>query len=111
MSRYFIILLLLACNKQVQRSPAIIVENTASGKNTYVSKCIRCHNSNPTLPGSLGPDLYGSSLELLTLKTQKREYPIGYKPKRKTRIMPIIKLTEGDLESLHEYINSFKPVN
>lgn len=63
--------------------------------------------SNPTKPGSIGPDIAGSSLELITLKTQKRQYPTGYKPKRKTRIMPQIKLSDNQLKALHQYINSF----
>lgn len=78
------------------------------GKDIYTAKCIRCHNADPRKSGSVGPDLAGSSLELITLKTQKRQYPKGYTPKRKTKIMPIIKLTEAELKALHSYINSFK---
>jgi mono/diheme cytochrome c family protein len=80
----------------------------SEGAALYKTRCASCHNVNPTKPGSIGPDLTGSSLELITLKTQKRQYPAGYKPKRKTRIMPQIKLSEKQLKSLHEYINSFK---
>lgn len=77
------------------------------GKRIYLSVCSKCHNINPTKPGVIGPDIVGSSLELITLKTQKREYPKGYKPKRKTKVMPIIKLNDKQLKSLHEYISSF----
>jgi mono/diheme cytochrome c family protein len=79
----------------------------SEGSALYKTRCASCHNVNPTKPGSIGPDLAGSSLELITLKTQKRQYPKGYKPKRKTRIMPQIKLSEKQLESLFKYVNSF----
>ena len=79
----------------------------SEGSALYKTRCASCHNVNPTKPGSIGPDLAGSSLELITLKTQKRQYPVGYKPKRKTRVMPQIKLSERQLKSLHDYISSF----
>jgi len=81
--------------------------NANTGKALYSSRCTSCHNTNPTKPGSIGPDLAGSNLELIALKTQKREYPKGYKPKRKTRIMPRIPLTDKQLKDLFIYINSF----
>ena len=60
-----------------------------SGKAIYNTDCIACHNVNPKLPGAIGPDNYGSSLELVRLKILKGEYPPGYKPKRSTKEMPI----------------------
>lgn len=77
------------------------------GRSVYVSKCTQCHNINPTKNGSIGPDVAGSSLELITLKTQKKKYPKGYKPKRKTKAMPIIKLTDSEILKISEYLNSF----
>jgi len=81
--------------------------NANTGRALYTSRCTSCHNTNPTKPGSIGPDLADSSLELITLKTQRREYPKGYKPKRKTRVMPRIPLSEKQLRELFTYINSF----
>lgn len=83
------------------------ISEANTGRALYQARCTSCHNVNPTKPGNIGPDLAGSSLELITLKTQKREYPKGYKPKRKTKVMPKIVLTEKQLESLFRYVNSF----
>jgi mono/diheme cytochrome c family protein len=76
-------------------------------KSLFISKCVMCHNVNPTKPGSIGPAISGSSLELIKLKTQKRQYPKGYVPKRKTKVMPIVKLTEQEIKLIHSYLNSF----
>ena len=88
----------------------IFLISTSYGKDSktlFISKCAMCHNVNPTKPGSIGPAISGSSLELITLKTQKRQYPKGYVPKRKTKVMPIVKLTEKEIKSIHSYLNSF----
>lgn len=78
------------------------------GRKVYRSRCISCHHTDPRKKGSVGPELHGSSLELVTLKTQQRKYPEGYKPKRKTRIMPIIKLTESELNGIYKFVNSLQ---
>lgn len=78
------------------------------GKAIYTAKCISCHNANPAKKGSVGPDIADSTLSLLILKTQHRKYPSGYKPKRKTNIMPKIPLKDKELHYLYEYIADFK---
>lgn len=82
--------------------------NADTGKALFISKCTQCHNSNPSKPGVLGPDIADSSFELLKLKTQQRKYPAGYRPKRKTLVMPIIKLTDAQIESMRVYIAKFR---
>lgn len=81
--------------------------NAQDGKNLYQSKCVRCHNADPSKKGSVGPDIADASLELITVRTQKKGYPAGYTPKRKSKVMPIIKLTEEELKALHSYIKTF----
>lgn len=81
--------------------------NAQDGKTLYQSKCVRCHNADPSKKGSIGPDIADASLELITVRTQKRGYPAGYTPKRKSKIMPVIKLTEAELKALHGYIKTF----
>jgi mono/diheme cytochrome c family protein len=58
------------------------------GRQIYLAQCIACHNTDPALPGAVGPDLRGSSRELLEAKIARGTYPPGYTPKRPTKIMP-----------------------
>lgn len=75
------------------------------GKTIYMSRCIACHNTNPNLAGSLGPDLANSSLELIRLRVLEGKYPEGYKPKRSSAIMQVMPdLKENDIQALHAFI-------
>jgi mono/diheme cytochrome c family protein len=47
----------------------------ARGRAVYVSNCTACHATNPKLHGSQGPDVYGSSKELLTARILEAKYP------------------------------------
>jgi len=58
------------------------------GRQIYLAQCIACHNTDPSLPGAVGPELRGSSRDLLEAKLLKGTYPPGYTPKRPTKIMP-----------------------
>jgi len=78
----------------------------AKGKAIYRRNCISCHNINPKLVGSVGPDLYGSSLDLLRSKVIYGTYPKGYKPKRNTKIMPKFPSLEPNIEAIKEFLNS-----
>ncbi len=79
----------------------------SQGKATYMSNCIACHNPDPRLVGSIGPDVAGSSLELLTARILHKSYPLGYKPKRTSGLMPELPFLEKDIPALHAYLNSF----
>ncbi len=80
------------------------------GKGIYVSLCIACHNLNPRLPGALGPDLAGSSLELLQAKVLKSQYPTNYTPKigaKNAKVqMPAMPFLEKDILAIHAFLNS-----
>jgi mono/diheme cytochrome c family protein len=78
------------------------------GKAIYTTKCISCHNANPDKKGSIGPAIDDSTATLIILKTQYKKYPKGYKPKRKTNIMPKIPLSDKQLYYLYEYISDFR---
>lgn len=78
----------------------------ARGKLVYNAHCISCHNRNPKLPGSLGPEVYGSSKELLTYRLMKAEYPKGYRPKRESSLMPALPQLVGDIDALQFFLNA-----
>jgi len=96
--------LITACNKDNQR-PLTALE--IQGKASYMSNCIACHNPDPRLAGSIGPDVAFSSMELLTARIKYKSYPAGYKPKRETALMPDLSILEKDIPAIHAYLNSF----
>lgn len=91
---------LSGCNrKEASGDPKV-----AKGKVLFASHCIACHNMNPSLEGTLGPAVKGSSLELLKARVLHGTYPPGYTPKRATKIMVKLPLTEGDVEAIHAFL-------
>jgi mono/diheme cytochrome c family protein len=97
-----------ACTKSCDRSAADSnkpADPIQKGKTVYLANCISCHNIDPKLDGSVGPAVYGSSLELLKLRVLGRTYPEGYTPKRQTHLMPIMPYLEPQLTDLHAYLN------
>lgn len=99
------LLSLLSCQKGEPQKPLSALE--ARGKAVFMSNCIACHNPNPTIDGSIGPAVAGSSLELVTARVLTRSYPPGYKPKRDTEVMPDFPQLKDDIPALHAYLNSF----
>ena len=106
----YILTSLSACQKGSNgvKLPAKPTELEMKGKLVYLNNCIVCHNQNPILPGAVGPEIAGSSLELLTAGIMKVEYPEGYKPKRQSKLMVALPQLEKDIPALHAYLNSFK---
>ena len=75
------------------------------GQALYSAKCISCHNSNPKKPGSIGPQIYGSSKELLSNKINLGIYPKNYKPKRSTKMMPLQPHSVKEIANLYAFLN------
>ena len=82
------------------------VQRLARGKLVYSANCTSCHNSNPKLPGSVGPDDYGSSKELLTARIIHGKYPEGYKPKRESHLMPPLPHLANEIDALTAFLNA-----
>jgi mono/diheme cytochrome c family protein len=76
------------------------------GKVVYYANCIACHNSNPKKPGSIGPQIYGSSKELLSNKINFGIYPKNYKPKRSTKMMPLQPHSDKEIANLYAFLNA-----
>ena len=62
-------------------------KDASSGRQVFMANCAACHNTNPNLPGSLGPAIAGSPRALLEARVLHSSYPPGYKPKRTTHLM------------------------
>ncbi len=97
------VLSLSSCKEETKLSPL-----AERGKIVYISNCIACHNQDPRLQGSIGPDVANSSLELITKRLLERSYPANYKPKRETQVMPDFPQLKNDIPAIHAYLNSFK---
>ena len=98
----------LGCNKTQQSNATSVTDSPSAGrgKTIYQTQCIACHNSDPRKPGSIGPEVYGASLELLEARILRAEYPSGYTPKRATKSMVPLPHLKNDLPSIHLYLNS-----
>ena len=84
-------------------------QQISRGRAIYQSNCIACHHSNPRVAGAIGPDVWGSSFELLEARILHSAYPSGYKPKRETHAMQALPHLKPELSSLHTYLNSQTP--
>src|SRR5690349_633245 len=94
-------------NSSGSRDSTVAVENALydQGKAVYLNNCIACHNMDPKQAGVLGPDIYGSSQELIESKVLRNEYPAGYGPKRSTKNMIALPMLKDKISALHEYLN------
>ena len=77
------------------------------GRMVYFANCVSCHNNNPKKPGSIGPEVYGVSIDVLTQKIVSGKYPENYRPKRTSKIMPSMPHLSKEIPNLHAFINSF----
>ena len=72
----------------------------------YLAQCTACHHpSDPSLPGSVGPELKGTSRDVLEAKLLRGTYPDGYTPKRSSRVMQPMPGLASDIDALAEYLN------
>lgn len=75
------------------------------GRRVYLSRCTACHNADPKLLGSIGPEVFGSSRELLEARVIHGTYPAGYKPKKPSAMMPAMPDLKDKIDALTAYLN------
>ena len=83
-----------------------ITTDIEKGRMVYFANCVSCHNNNPKKPGSIGPEVYGASIDVLTQKIVFGKYPENYRPKRTSKIMPLMPHLNKEISNLHAFINS-----
>ena len=124
MHRYCFVLILffliVSCDKKVPKQEVselqldndindettTLIGDPARGKAIYNLNCISCHNLDPKKQGSIGPQIYGSSKELLSKKILFGKYPKNYKPKRSGGAMPIMPNLDKEMTNLHAFLNA-----
>ena len=124
MHRYCFVLILffliVSCDKKVPKQEVselqlennindqsiTLIGDPAKGKAIYYLNCISCHNLDPKKQGSIGPQIYGSSKELLLKKILFGKYPKNYKPKRSGGSMPLQPHLDKEIANLHAFLNA-----
>ncbi|WP_408095707.1 hypothetical protein ACJVC5_11740 [Peredibacter sp. HCB2-198] len=82
------------------------------GKRIWLSTCIQCHNRDPNMKGSIGPEVVDAPMEVMLAKVKTGKYPeklpAGFVPKRKTKAMRPLPQHEKDVPSIFAYVQSVK---
>ena len=122
MGRLFFVLLLMALvsncenkslkheeaevDKNNQKNSVALTNDIEKGRMIYFANCVSCHNNNPKKPGSIGPVVYGVPIDVLTQKIVSGKYPENYRPKRTSKIMPLMPHLNSEISNLYAFINS-----
>jgi mono/diheme cytochrome c family protein len=85
--------------------PAKPMTPAQQGRIVYMTNCVVCHNADPTLPGSQGPPIAGSSHELVYDRVLFLKYPPGYKPKRTTHAMRALPQLANRIDDLTAFLD------
>ena len=94
-------------DQEILNNTVALTTDLEKGKMVYFANCVSCHNNNPKKPGSIGPEVYEVSIDVLTKKIVFGKYPENYIPKRTSKIMPSMPHLNKDISNLHAFINSF----
>ena len=94
-------------NQKKLNNTVALTTDIEKGRIIYFANCVSCHNNNPKKPGSIGPEVYGVSIDVLTQKIVSGKYPENYKPKRTSKIMPSMPHLSKEISNLYAFINSF----
>lgn len=84
----------------------------ARGAKAYKANCVRCHNADPNLKGSIGPEQVDAPFEVVVSKIMTGKYPDplpkGFVPKRKTRAMTPLKNRKDEIPYIYAWIQSVR---
>ena len=94
-------------DKKILTNTVALTTDIEKGRMVYFANCVSCHNNNPKKPGSIGPEVYGVTIDVLTQKIVYGKYPENYRPKRPSKIMPSMPHLNKEISNLHAFINSF----
>jgi len=94
-------------DQKILNNTVALTTDIEKGRMVYFANCVSCHNNNPKKPGSIGPEVYGVSIDVLTQKIVSGKYPENYRPKRTSKIMPSMPHLKKEMSNLHAFINSF----
>lgn len=98
---------LISCTKKEASPTAAPLTGEAlssRGRTVYQTNCTACHNADPKKSGALGPDVAGSSRELIERRVIQGDYPAGYTPKRPSKVMVALPHLKNDVEALAAYL-------
>lgn len=90
-----------ACGRE---EGAALSEAAQRGRGVYMNVCVACHNADPAKDGTLGPNLVGTTRELIEWRVVKGAYPPGYTPKRATGAMPAFPHLAADVDALYAFV-------
>jgi mono/diheme cytochrome c family protein len=94
---------------QVVKTDAAFI---ATGRRLYLSNCIQCHNRDPNIKGSIGPEMIDAPLDVMTAKVMTGKYPEklpdGFVPKRKSKAMRAIPKLKNDIPKIWAFVQSVK---
>ena len=93
-------------DKNNQKNSVALTNDIEKGRTVYFANCVSCHNNNPKKPGSIGPVVYGVPIDVLTQKIISGKYPENYRPKRTSKIMPLMPHLNSEISNLYAFINS-----
>jgi mono/diheme cytochrome c family protein len=102
-----VFLILSQCVKASTTIPTDKVQHI-EGKRLYVLYCVSCHNSQPSKPGSIGPELITTPSDVFRTKVPYGTYPSWYKSKRRTKAMPRFPSLKDKTDLIYKYIHSVK---
>jgi len=93
-------------NQNKLKNTVALKTDIEKGRVVYFANCVSCHNNNPKKPGSIGPEVYGVSIDVLKQKIIYGKYPEYYNPKRTSNIMPLMPYLNKKIPNLLAFINS-----